>query len=107
MNKLCRVAASLIGATGSRWKLRHVETDRNAADKPSRIFSKTNRKGVFSEFVAEKQKGDSKNNTVHRVEVKPSYGNAPEGDGTCQSDRCCPDPEGAASQVGNDLGKNV
>lgn len=40
LNSLCRRAAALLGATGIRWKLRHVETDRNVADSPSRWFEK-------------------------------------------------------------------
>ena len=38
LNRLCRIAASLLGATGVKWSIRHVETKRNIADKPSRRF---------------------------------------------------------------------
>ena len=38
MNKLCRKSAAVLGATGIRWFLRHVETKRNTADEPSRRF---------------------------------------------------------------------
>ena len=47
LNSLCRRAAGLLGATGIRWKLRHVETDRNVADSPSRWFEKRTKGGRF------------------------------------------------------------
>lgn len=44
MNRLCRGAAALIGATGVKWSLRHIETKRNVADAPSRRFERKHRK---------------------------------------------------------------
>ena len=38
LNRICKRAAAYIGATGVKWALRHVETKRNIADKPSRVF---------------------------------------------------------------------
>ncbi len=100
MNKLCRVSASLIGATGARWRLRHVETERNAADKPSRLFSKKNRQWVLSEFTCKNLSGKHNSYCNTKDSVGPLCDNAPEGEGTCQLDRCCPDPDGVASLVG-------
>ena len=40
LNRLCRQACALQFATGIMWSLRHVETKRNVADKPSRLFEK-------------------------------------------------------------------
>lgn len=40
LNKLCQKAAALLGATGLRWFLRHVETKRNVSDKPSRRYER-------------------------------------------------------------------
>ena len=37
-NRLCRSAAATQVGLGIRWRIRHVETKRNAADKPSRWF---------------------------------------------------------------------
>ena len=40
LNRLCRIAGALQAGTGIRWRLRHIETKRNAADAPSRWFEK-------------------------------------------------------------------
>eukprot|EP00435_Cladocopium_sp_Y103_P009768 s2772_g2.t1 len=49
VNALCRRATALQFATGILWHLRHVETKRNAADRPSRYFeNKHSKKGGFA-----------------------------------------------------------
>eukprot|EP00438_Fugacium_kawagutii_P017101 Skav204591 [mRNA] locus=scaffold672:132020:137458:- [translate_table: standard] len=50
INKLCRRAAGFIGATGVKWRIRHVETKRNVADEPSRWFEKGSRIWEFPLF---------------------------------------------------------
>lgn len=37
LNQLCRVAAAYQGACGIKWRLRHIETKRNPADRDSRF----------------------------------------------------------------------
>ena len=43
LNRICKRVAAYIAAPDVKWALRHVETKRNVADKPSRIFD-----GYFS-----------------------------------------------------------
>ena len=40
LNRLCRISASLQIAANVFWKLRHIESPRNVADTPSRMFEK-------------------------------------------------------------------
>ena len=40
MNRLCRQSSAYQFVSGIRWKLRHIETLRNIADRPSRLFEK-------------------------------------------------------------------
>lgn len=46
MNKLCREASSLQFVSSIRWRLRHVETDRNPADRDSRFHQKLKHQSV-------------------------------------------------------------
>ena len=46
LNRLCRRAAAFQAGCSIRWRLRHVETARNAADTPSRWFEEPCRKSV-------------------------------------------------------------
>ena len=46
LNRLCRQACALQFATGIIWSLRHVETKRNVADKPSRRFKNIGNYGI-------------------------------------------------------------
>ena len=43
MNNLCRTAAALQFSCGITWHVRHIETKRNIADGPSRLFEKGSR----------------------------------------------------------------
>ena len=43
LNKLCQRAAGFVGATGVKWRIRHVETKRNVADFSSRLFEGKNK----------------------------------------------------------------
>ena len=47
LNQLCRTAAAYAMSCGVRWRLRHVETKRNPADKDSR-FDNQRQHGVFA-----------------------------------------------------------
>ena len=57
-NRLCRISAAIQAGLGIRWRLRHVETKRNLADTPSRLFEAKHRieqscgDGNISEFVS-------------------------------------------------------
>lgn len=66
LNRICKRAAAYIGTTGVKWALRHVETKRNVADKPSRIFD-----GDFSSSVNKIQRG---------VRMSPLDAELPSGD---------------------------
>lgn len=74
LNRICKRAAAYIGATGVKWAIRHVETKRNVADKPSRIFD-----GDFSSSVKKIQRG---------VRMSPLDAELPSGDAS----RCTSEP---------------
>ena len=46
LNKLCREASSMQFVSGIRWRLRHIETDRNPADRDSRFHQKLKHQSV-------------------------------------------------------------
>ena len=46
LNKLCREASSMRFVSGIRWRLRHIETDRNPADRDSRFHQKLKHQSV-------------------------------------------------------------
>ena len=65
LNRLCRVAGAFQAGLGIRWRLRRVETKRNAADSPSRRFEKSQngsvlRRGFTSQLHPEGGEVDKK-----------------------------------------------
>ena len=44
LNQVCRAAAAYSAACGVRWRLRHIETKRNPADRDSRLLGKPKQK---------------------------------------------------------------
>ena len=51
LNQYCRAAASYAAATGIRWRIRHIETLRNPADKDSRFDKPVKRNQVYESKV--------------------------------------------------------
>ena len=51
LNQYCRAAASYAAATGIRWRIRHIETLRNPADKDSRFDKPVKRDQVYESKV--------------------------------------------------------
>lgn len=86
LNELCRVAAAYAVSTGIRWRLRHIETKRNPADRDSRFLE---RKSMVPRVRQVHDRG--KKSKIETGVFVPDGGcrSSSEGGDPCQSDRWC------------------